>query len=414
MAIAQSSYLARAVTGRPGMPAAMNKHDADSRNVETADGIGFGLAVSQGAAARGAILGGSVDGFIGVSVQDVTLVSFPADKCPQNHSLGVASEGDWFVLPSTSVTPASPVHFNEITGRFSGSGNAGPISGARWMTTALADGLAVLRLSRRPFANVGIYTAQAVAFDGATLLKRTGLVGTPGGSYTLSLWARSRYDGASNRPVFSFFQANGTDTGAQGIGGTTLWVTPDEVTEQPLFMSSLETQDDEFGIYSAGVSKWKPGIGPALGNSWHHFLARADYSEGGPNISELYIDDVVVAMQNNYDDGVNPMILNFFERTFYMPDWMIVAGTQPPKQDMADVWIAPGVSLDLSVDANRRKFISAAGKPVDLGANGELPTGSPPTIFFSGDKDAFPVNKGTGGAFTLVGALTDADSRPSD
>jgi hypothetical protein len=79
---------------------------------------------------------------------------------------------------------------------------------------------------------------------------------------------------------------------------------------------------------------------------------------------------------------------------------------------MADLWIAPGISLlDGSGDiplATRRKFIDALGKPVFLGANGELATGTAPAVFLSGDASTFATNLGTGGAFATTGTLTDA------
>jgi hypothetical protein len=80
---------------------------------------------------------------------------------------------------------------------------------------------------------------------------------------------------------------------------------------------------------------------------------------------------------------------------------------------MADVWIGAGQSLDLSILANRRRFISFDKKPVDLGQQGKTPTGMRPTIFFSGDADRFPDNRGTGGDFTLVGTLSNATTSPS-
>ena len=36
--------------------------------------------------------------------------------------------------------------------------------------------------------------------------------------------------------------------------------------------------------------------------------------------------------------------------------------------DLAEVWIAPGQYIDLSIESNRRKFITAGSKPVELGA----------------------------------------------
>jgi hypothetical protein len=75
--------------------------------------------------------------------------------------------------------------------------------------------------------------------------------------------------------------------------------------------------------------------------------------------------------------------------------------------DVADLWWAPGVYLDLTVTANRRKFISADRRPVPLGANGQTPTGSAPLIFLSGDLAAWHTNKGTGGGLTQTGALSE-------
>ena len=57
----------------------------------------------------------------------------------------------------------------------------------------------------------------------------------------------------------------------------------------------------------------------------------------------------------------------------------------------------------LSVEANRRKFITADGTPANLGADGSLPTGTAPLVCLSGGKDAFPINRGTGGSFSVGG-----------
>ena len=81
--------------------------------------------------------------------------------------------------------------------------------------------------------------------------------------------------------------------------------------------------------------------------------------------------------------------------------------------DMADVWMDFGTYMDFSVTANRRKFIDANGWPVDLGADGSTPTGTAPTLFFTGDTSDWATNKGTGGTFTENGALEDATEGPS-
>ena len=70
---------------------------------------------------------------------------------------------------------------------------------------------------------------------------------------------------------------------------------------------------------------------------------------------------------------------------------------------MAELWFAPGVYIDFSVEANRRKFIDANGKPVSLGDNGELPTETAPLIYLNNAASTFGTNKGSGGNFTLTG-----------
>lgn len=257
----------------------------------------------------------------------------------------------------------------------------------------------------------GAYRASAVHFDGTSLLKRTGLIGTPGPKFTASGWMRSQYDGNTSRTFITLFQANGTDTGAQGIGGSTVFV--DTGVTKDLLVSALETTEFESpGVpYGAGWSWFKSSLG-FQNDVWYHFLVSVDTSVT-PAIKKFYLNGVSVALDLNFNDGLPvPMTLDFFNRTFYVNDWKIAGGTQPAIQDMADVWISTEF-LDIDDAAVRAKFI-AAGKPVSLGSTGQLPSGRTPEICFSGDASGFVTNRGTGGAFTLVGSVTDVGSSPSD
>lgn len=93
-------------------------------------------------------------------------------------------------------------------------------------------------------------------------------------------------------------------------------------------------------------------------------------------------------------------------------------GTGYLNNDVAEVYFAPGQFLDLTVEANVRKFIDAKGYPVDLGANGELPTGIVPALYLSAqpgnEVTSFIDNKGTGGDFAVAGTLVAAVSSPTD
>ena len=68
---------------------------------------------------------------------------------------------------------------------------------------------------------------------------------------------------------------------------------------------------------------------------------------------------------------------------------------------ISELWFNP-TYLDISVEANRRKFISPSGSPVNLGATGSLPTGTAPLIYMPGA--VVGQNLGTGGDFAAVGA----------
>jgi hypothetical protein len=140
MAVVQSTYSERMPIAVAGMPADMRAWDGISRNVETAAGIGFGLAVSRGStsAELGAILGGTVTAFLGVSLRDVTLeANATPDEYQQNVEMGILTNGTVWVEVSGSPDPTDPVHFNASTGVFAASGGSGPVLGARFVSNTI-------------------------------------------------------------------------------------------------------------------------------------------------------------------------------------------------------------------------------------------------------------------------------------
>lgn len=130
---------------------------------------------------------------------------------------------------------------------------------------------------------------------------------------------------------------------------------------------------------------------------WHHVVASVDLA----NTSNRHI----------YIDGVSALnaVVTYTNDTmdFTMADWGVGGypnGTSLFTGRIAELWFAPGVYIDLSVEANRLKFIDQWGRPARLGATGNLPTGSAPLVYLSGEIDAWSVNKGTGGNFAANGA----------
>ena len=144
----------------------------------------------------------------------------------------------------------------------------------------------------------------------------------------------------------------------------------------------------------------------------------------GSKIVQLWINDVdVIANGNMYPmwDYSPAFKMKFIGEPFRFGHNAF--GPPPPADggaananlnaDIAEAWFGLGQFLDLSVIANRRKFRDVSGNPVSLGADGSLPTGTPPAVYFSGNASSFATNRGNGGAFVLTGTLTNASTSPA-
>lgn len=86
-----------------------------------------------------------------------------------------------------------------------------------------------------------------------------------------------------------------------------------------------------------------------------------------------------------------------------------IASSAKLNADVYNFWVDDQY-IDFSVQANRRKFLTAGGKAEQLGATGSVPTGSTPLIYLNG-YDKF-TNRGRGGQFTVNGALTQGGAAP--
>ena len=86
--------------------------------------------------------------------------------------------------------------------------------------------------------------------------------------------------------------------------------------------------------------------------------------------------------------------------------------------DMAEMYIDLDTRTDFSVEANRRKFFSSTGTPVDLGSDGSSPSGASPVVYLSVRKGeaatAILSNRGTGGDYTDGGSVSLSSTSPGD
>tara|TARA_B100000700_G_scaffold331737_1_gene467786 strand:- start:17200 stop:17973 length:774 start_codon:yes stop_codon:yes gene_type:complete len=148
----------------------------------------------------------------------------------------------------------------------------------------------------------------------------------------------------------------------------------------------------------------------------HHHLISWDLSVAGS--FKWYVDDVLATVTEttfsnddiNYETASGWNVLN---------DPGFSGAYAPWSGDVFDIWFDPGEYIDLTVEANRRNFIDASGKPVNPGAKGEAFTGTQPPMFFHLNDGETPANNffnnaGSGGTFTANGTLTVAPSSPTD
>ena len=137
-----------------------------------------------------------------------------------------------------------------------------------------------------------------------------------------------------------------------------------------------------------------------------HILAAWDLAT---TTAQIYINDTADVTSTTKTNDT----LDYVTAT---PNWSIGSetdGTNKIYGSVAELYFAPGQYLDFSTESNRRKFIDAAGLPVSLGADGSTPTGSAPAIYLKGDYTGFGTNSGSGGNFTVNGALEKASSTPA-
>jgi hypothetical protein len=150
MPAVQTTYSATMQPAIEGMTGTMREDDVvDTRICETVAGIAFGRAVSEGANARGAVLGGATK-FIGITIIDTTLIiksGQTVDQYQRYDSMAVRLEGDVWVRPVAAVTHGSPATYDSTTGQLNPVAAGVAIPASRYLTSASAGQLALLQLT---------------------------------------------------------------------------------------------------------------------------------------------------------------------------------------------------------------------------------------------------------------------------
>jgi hypothetical protein len=168
--------------------------------------------------------------------------------------------------------------------------------------------------------------------------------------------------------------------------------------------------DDGMGGYLDLVGNYDAS---AITSAWMCLIGAVQTDlAAGNKIMKLYAGDTALTLTETIGDGHPAFNIQFNGEPIYLFDDTFGDSFTG---DIADLRIMPGVNLltdgDIS-ETTRRLFIDALGKPVNP-AVATAALGAP-SMLFSGNADTFGTNRGTGGAFTLTGSLTNAGSSPSD
>jgi hypothetical protein len=134
LSVPQATFPSTIREGLPGMINRMVDYNAISRSCDSAAGIPPARAVSQGTWDGGCLLGGTLNGFLGLSILDPTLI-VPIGGAPETYQqyneIGILTKGEMFATAPVAVAAGDPVSFIAADGTLTNTGGV-VIPGARW------------------------------------------------------------------------------------------------------------------------------------------------------------------------------------------------------------------------------------------------------------------------------------------
>jgi len=199
-----------------------------------------------------------------------------------------------------------------------------------------------------------------------------------------------------------------------GMGMGSFWIFPSSLSGNQTFFAGVTTLGGAtarftirmvnttmriVGVNSAGTTVLDIRASSIPLGSWSHIMYSFDLSTAGRR--HIYVDGISNLSQTTFTVGGTI--------DYTLADWSFGAlanGSEgfADNEGFAEFWFASGQYLDLSVQGNRDKFFLNS-RPVELGATGNIPTGTGAIVFFRNRvEDGWADNEGTGGGFgTIVG-----------
>lgn len=243
-------------------------------------------------------------------------------------------------------------------------------------------------------AQAAAFTCDSVDFDGTNdWMYNTGLGLSNGKEGTFSCWVRLDGGNAAHMKILQFDKE------------TTLFNTLD-ISRNASNKFEVYARDDA----ETNVLRCVSTSTYTSGATWLHLLISWRLASS----FHMYVNDV--------EDGSAPSVYTDATIDYTVPKYLVgVSNYDAPTNKLngclAELFFHTAY-LDISSESNRRKFISATGKPVNLGADGSTPFGVQPALYLSaadgGAATDFATNLGSGGSFTITGSLDIGSTSPSD
>jgi hypothetical protein len=128
----------------------MVDYNAISRNCATAAGIPPARAVSQGTNDVDAVIGGTANGFLGITILDPTLVIptgviVAPETYQQYNEMGILTKGEMFATSAVAVNAGDPLSFVAVDGTLTNTGGV-VVPGGRWKYTRAPGALNTVQL----------------------------------------------------------------------------------------------------------------------------------------------------------------------------------------------------------------------------------------------------------------------------
>jgi len=234
------------------------------------------------------------------------------------------------------------------------------------------------------------FTPRGVFFDGGDYFTAANLTSPAAATATsngiMSCWFRNNQT-TWNTPV-------GAAIFGFRAGSNTVLTMNAAASGRMNFQLKNDTATDSINVYAgAGTTAFVP-------NQWYHILVA--WTATALNV---YVNDVLVGSLTYASVDMAGLNLT------HVGVGATTAATNPWVGDLGHLYINVAETLDMSVTANRRKFVNNS-MPVDMGNQGALPTGTRPAYYFDGLGAAWN-NQGSASAGTQTGALTASTAPPA-